>query len=182
MELRSKPHIYIYKGWGNKKSQSFYCTKIDAVLAYKHVFSFHLGIEFRNSYDSLKFVVDRPNFQRMIKLAEQGYIDVIYTKSISRFSRNVADLLKYCEILKDHNVNLIFEENGIELLNSTGSLMLTILGAVAQMEVENTSAHVNWTLQEKMKKGQLVGQANPLGSIQSGIKEKIIREKQNNIK
>ena len=88
----------------------------------------------------------------------------------------------FSEILKDHNVNLIFEENGIELLNSTGSLMLTILGAVAQMEVENTSAHVNWTLQEKMKKGQLVGQANPLGSIQSGIKEKIIREKQNNIK
>lgn len=43
----------------------------------------------------------RPNFQRMIKLAEQGYIDVIYTKSISRFSRNVADLLKYCEVLRN---------------------------------------------------------------------------------
>lgn len=105
----------------------------------------------------------RPNFQRMIRLAEQGLIDIIYTKSISRFSRNVKDLLSYCEILKDHGVNLIFEENGIELLNSSGSLLLTILGAVAQMEVENTSDHINWTLKQKMEKGELVGQANPLG-------------------
>ncbi len=105
----------------------------------------------------------RPNFQRMIKLAEQGHIDIILTKSISRFSRNVGDLQKYCEKLRNNNVNLIFEENGIELLNSTGTLLLTILGAIAQMEVENTSDHINWTLTEKMKKGELVGQANPLG-------------------
>ena len=105
----------------------------------------------------------RPNFQRMIKLAEQGYIDVIYTKSISRFSRNVADLLKYCEILRNHGVNLIFEENGLKLLDSTGSLLLTILGAIAQMEVENTSDHISWTLQKKMESGELVGQPNPLG-------------------
>ena len=57
---------------------------------------------------------------------------------------------------------MIFEENGIELLNSTGSLLLTILGAVAQMEVENTSEHVSWTLQNKMRKGEIVGQP-PLG-------------------
>jgi len=106
---------------------------------------------------------NRPNFQRMIRLAEQGYIDIILTKSISRFSRNVGDLQKYCERLRNHNVNLIFEENGIELLNSSGTLLLTILGAIAQMEVENTSDHINWTLTEKMKKGELVGQANPLG-------------------
>ena len=105
----------------------------------------------------------RPNFQRMIRLAEQGHIDIILTKSISRFSRNVADLLSYCERLKNCNVNLIFEENGIELLNSTGTLMLTILGAVAQMEVENTSDHINWTLKQKMKNGEFVGQPNPLG-------------------
>ncbi|MBQ6270808.1 MAG: recombinase family protein [Clostridiales bacterium] len=105
----------------------------------------------------------RPNFQRMIKYAESGYIDVIYTKSISRFSRNVADLLKYCEILRNHNVNVIFEENSIDLLSAQGTLMLTILGAVAQMEVENTSAHVNWTLQNKIRKGEYVGRANPLG-------------------
>ena len=101
----------------------------------------------------------RPNFQRMIKLAENGLIDIIYTKSISRFSRNVADLLRYCEKLKNENVNVIFEEDNINLLSAQGSLMLTILGAVAQMEVENTSSHVNWTLQKKMENGEYVGQA-----------------------
>lgn len=105
----------------------------------------------------------RPNFQRMIKYAEEGYIDIILTKSISRFSRNVADLLKYCELLRNHNVNVIFEENSIDLLSAQGTLMLTILGAVAQMEVENTSAHVNWTIQQKIRKGEYVGRANPLG-------------------
>ena len=105
----------------------------------------------------------RPDFQRMISLAEHNKIDIIYTKSISRFSRNVADLFHYCELLKDFGVNLIFEEDNIELLNSSGTLLLTILGAVAQMEVENTSEHVNWTLQKKMESGELVGQANALG-------------------
>lgn len=105
----------------------------------------------------------RPGFQRMIRLAQLKQIDIIYTKSISRFSRNVVDLLHYCEMLKECGVNLIFEENGIELLNTTGSLLLTILGAVAQMEVENTSEHVSWTLQNKMRKGELVGRSNPLG-------------------
>lgn len=105
----------------------------------------------------------RPDFQKMIKLAEQGYIDIIYTKSISRFSRNVADLLSYCERLRNQQVNVIFEENSLDILSPQGSLMITMLGAVAQMEVENTSAHVNWTLHNKMKAGEYVGQANPLG-------------------
>ena len=106
---------------------------------------------------------NRPGFQRMISLAECGMIDVIYTKSISRFSRNVADLLSYCKRLKDNGINVIFEENSINLLSEQGTLMLTILGAVAQMEVENTSAHVNWTLQRKMQNGEYVGCANPIG-------------------
>ena len=105
----------------------------------------------------------RPEFQRMITLAKNGYIDIIYTKSISRFSRNVKDLLDYCKDLKDHGVDVVFEENGLRLLDSTGSLMLTILGAVAQMEVENTSAHVQWTMNKRMEEGKLVGQPNPLG-------------------
>ena len=136
--------------------QKFYEDKIKANPDYNFVGVF--------ADEAISGTTDkRPNFQRMIRLAENGMIDIIYTKSISRFSRNVVDLLSYCEKLKDNNVNVIFEENGIELLNSSGSLMLTILGAVAQMEVENTSDHINWTLRNKMEKGELVGQANPLG-------------------
>lgn len=136
--------------------QKFYEEKIKANPDYEFVGVF--------ADEAISGTTDkRPEFQRMIRLAENGYIDIIYTKSISRFSRNVADLLSYCERLRDHGVNLIFEENGIELLNSAGSLMLTILGAIAQMEIENTSDHINWTLRQKMERGDLVGQANPLG-------------------
>lgn len=136
--------------------QKYYEAKIKSNPAYNFVGIF--------ADEAISGITDkRPSFQRMISLAEHNKIDIIYTKSISRFSRNVADLSHYCELLKDNGVNLIFEEDNIKLLNSSGTLLLTILGAVAQMEVENTSEHVNWTLQKKMENGELVGQANALG-------------------
>ncbi len=105
----------------------------------------------------------RPGFQRMIRLAEQGFIDIIYTKSLSRFSRNVMDLKKYCGKLKDHNVDVIFETENLRLLDSSGALLFNILSAISEMEVENTRERVNWKMQIKMEHGELVGQANPLG-------------------
>lgn len=105
----------------------------------------------------------RPQFQQMIEDAKRGKIDLILTKSISRFSRNVADLSKYVQLLKSLSVDVIFEEDGIRLLDDKSSLLLNILASVAQMEVENTSSHINWTLQEKMKRGELVGKPDCLG-------------------
>lgn len=105
----------------------------------------------------------RPEFQQMIRFAEEGAIDLIITKSISRFSRNVADLHKYTEKLKSLGVNVKFEEEGIEIEGAQGTLLLSILGAIAQMEVENTSQHINWALGNKMSNSELVGQPNPLG-------------------
>lgn len=105
----------------------------------------------------------RPEFQRMIADAKKGKIDLIITKSISRFSRNVGDLSKYVQLLKNLDVDVLFEEDNIRLQDERSSLLLNILASVAQMEVENTSSHINWTLQEKMKRGELVGQPNPLG-------------------
>jgi len=105
----------------------------------------------------------RPGFLRMIELAKQGRIDIIYTKSISRFTRNTDDLSKYCKILREHNVDVIFEEENLRLLDASGTLLLTVLGAIYQMEVENTKERVNWTFQKRMERGELVGQANPLG-------------------
>ena len=105
----------------------------------------------------------RPDFQRMILKAVAGEIDMIYTKSISRFSRNTADLLRYTQQLKNSNVDVYFMEEKISLLSSGGTIMLTVLGAIAQMESENTSAHVKHVLQDKMRRGELVGQADCYG-------------------
>lgn len=105
----------------------------------------------------------RPSFQRMIRLAELGYINLIYTKSISRFTRSVTDLRNYCKILKDHNVNVIFEEENIELLSAAGTFMLTLLCSVSEMEANNIREHVTHTLHWMMKDGKIVGRPNPLG-------------------
>lgn len=90
---------------------------------------------------------------RLISDCQNGAIDMIITKSISRFARNTLDTLKYARLLKENNVSVVFEEENIDTLTMDGELLLTILSSVAQQEVENTSAHVKKGLKMKMEKG-----------------------------
>ena len=78
----------------------------------------------------------------MIGDCEKGLIDLIITKSISRFARNTVDTLRYVRRLKEIGVAVLFEEENINTLTMNGELLLTILSSVAQQEVENTSANV----------------------------------------
>lgn len=106
---------------------------------------------------------DRPGFQRMIRQAQAKKIDLILTKSISRFSRSGADLIHYTEILKNLNVNVRFEENNIDLLSPAGKTMLYFSGLIAEMEIENLSDNVKWALRKKMQNSKLVGRGYALG-------------------
>lgn len=74
----------------------------------------------------------RSNFMRMIQDSMNGKIDLILTKSISRFARNTLDTLKYVRMLKEKNVAILFEEENINTLEMAGELLLTILSSVAQ--------------------------------------------------
>ena len=105
----------------------------------------------------------RLGFLKMIGDCEKGYIDLIITKSISRFARNTVDTLRYVRRLKEIGVAVLFEEENINTLTMNGELLLTILSSVAQQEVENTSANVKKGLQMKMKRGELVGWNSCLG-------------------
>lgn len=105
----------------------------------------------------------REDFQRMINSALDGEIDLIMTKSISRFARNTLDTLKYVRMLKEQNVAIYFEEENINTLTMDGELLLTILSSVAQQEVHNTSEHVKKGLKMKMQRGELVGFQGCLG-------------------
>lgn len=105
----------------------------------------------------------REDFQRMINSALAGEIDLIMTKSISRFARNTLDTLKYVRMLKEQNVAIYFEEENINTLTMDGELLLTILSSVAQQEVHNTSEHVKKGLKMKMQRGELVGFQGCLG-------------------
>lgn len=108
-------------------------------------------------------VEKRVNFQRLINDCMNGDIDMIITKSISRFARNTLDTLKYVRRLKEINVAVFFEEENINTLTMDGELLLVILSSVAQQEVENISANVKKGLKMKMQRGELVGFQGCLG-------------------
>jgi len=108
-------------------------------------------------------VKKREDFQRLINDCMNGDVDMIITKSISRFARNTLDTLKYVRMLKDKGVAVFFEEENINTLTMDGELLLVILSSVAQQEVENISANVKKGLKMKMQRGELVGFQGCLG-------------------
>lgn len=105
----------------------------------------------------------RSNFMRMIQDSLNGKIDLILTKSISRFARNTLDTLKYVRMLKEKNVAILFEEENINTLEMAGELLLTILSSVAQQESETISSHVKLGLKMKQQRGELIGYNGCLG-------------------
>lgn len=107
--------------------------------------------------------IKRENFQRMINDCINGDIDMVITKSISRFARNTLDTLKYVRMLKERDVAVFFEDEKINTLTMDGELLLVVLSSVAQQEVENISANVKKGLKMKMKRGELIGFQGCLG-------------------
>lgn len=108
-------------------------------------------------------VKHRQGFQQMINDALDGKIDLILTKSISRFARNTLDILQYVRLLKDKNVAILFEKENINTLDMAGEMLLTILSSLAQAESESISRNVKLGLRMKMKRGELVGFHGCLG-------------------
>jgi len=105
----------------------------------------------------------RMEFQRMINDAVDGKIDLIITKSISRFARNTLDTLKYVRLLKEKNVAIMFEKENINTLTMNGEMLLVILSSLAQQGSESISANVTMGLKMKMKRGEMVGYDGCLG-------------------
>ena len=96
---------------------------------------------------------ERPNFQRMLDDCRSGLIDMIITKSISRFARNTVTLLNTVRELKSLNVDVYFEEQNIHTLSSDGELMLTILASYAQEESRSVSENMKWRVKRNFENG-----------------------------
>jgi len=105
----------------------------------------------------------RDQFQKLIRDCEARKIDMVITKSISRFARNVADVLKYVRILKKLGISVYFEDEKLDTLSMDGEMVLSVLGAVCQQEAENISTNVAKGLKMKMMRGELVGYTACLG-------------------
>ena len=95
----------------------------------------------------------RENFKRMIADCEAHKIDMVITKSISRFARNTQDCLENYRKLKNLGIIVVFEKENISSADTTGELLLTILSSLAQDESRNISENTKWGIRSKFQKG-----------------------------
>ena len=97
----------------------------------------------------------RDEFNRMIEDCMEGEIDMIITKSISRFARNTLDCLKFIRQLKDKNIPVFFEKENINTMDSKGEVMLTIMASLAQQESQSLSQNVKLGIQYRYQQGEV---------------------------
>lgn len=95
----------------------------------------------------------RENFLRLIDDCRNGKIDMIITKSISRFARNTVTLLETVRDLKAWKVDIYFEEQNIHTMSSDGELLLTILASYAQEESRSASENQKWRIKRNFEQG-----------------------------
>ncbi len=96
----------------------------------------------------------RPEFNRMIAACERGDIDMVVTKSISRFARNTIDCLNYIRHLKELRIPIIFEKESINTMESAGELLVTILASIAQQESKSISDNVRMGIEFGFQEGR----------------------------
>lgn len=111
----------------------------------------------------------RPEFLRMIRLCKQKKIDIILTKSISRFARNTVDCLNYIRVLRELGVAVMFEKENINTLKADSELLITMMGAFAQAESESISANVRWGIRQAMREGRVRVSCANLYAYEKGL-------------
>ena len=99
---------------------------------------------------------NRPQFQKMLERARAGEIDLIITKSISRFARNTVTVLKVARELKERGVGIFFEEQNINTLSGDGEMMLAVLASFAQEESRSMSENNKWSIKKKFERGEVM--------------------------
>ena len=104
----------------------------------------------------------RDDFNRMIRKCKQGKIDLILTKSISRFARNTLDTINYTRMLRVMGIGIYFEKENINTLEMDSEMLITMLGAFAQAESESISRNVAWGKRKAIQAGKVYVNFNRL--------------------
>lgn len=97
----------------------------------------------------------RKGFKQMISDALDGKIDLIITKSVSRFARNTVDSLSTIRLLREHGVECYFERENIRTFDSKGELLLTIMSSIAQEEARSISENCTWGQRRRFAEGKV---------------------------
>ena len=98
----------------------------------------------------------REKFNKMIEDCKSGKVDMIITKSISKFARNTLDTLNYVRTLKELGIGVVFEKENIDTLDSKGEVLLTILSSLAQDESRSISENSTWEIRRKFEQGKVI--------------------------
>lgn len=135
---------------------SSYDAQIDY---YTNYIKGHEGWEFVEVYTdegiSGTSTAHRKGFKKMIQDALAGHIDLIVTKSVSRFARNTVDSLVTIRKLKEAGVEVYFEKESIYTFDSKGELLLTIMSSLAQEESRSISENVTWGIRKRFSDGKI---------------------------
>lgn len=118
----------------------------------------------------------RRDFLRLMQDCEARKLDMVITKSISRFARNIQDCMEAIRKLKSLGIAVFFEKEQINTLQVDSELMLTILGSVAQEEVLSASRNNRWAVQKKFQSGEWTPSCLPYGYTKDEQGEIIIHE------
>ena len=99
-------------------------------------------------------ITNRKNFIKMVDKALHGFIDIILVKSISRFGRNITDVIAAINQLREKGVEVYFEKENISTLDNSATIALGIWAKLAEQEAKNVSENVLWSIEKRMKKGR----------------------------
>ena len=98
-------------------------------------------------------VVERPEFQRMLQDCRLGKIDLVITKSITRFARNTVVLLQTIRELKSLDIDCYFEKEHMHSISPDGELLITLLAMYAEEEARSASENQKWRIRKKFEQG-----------------------------
>ncbi len=156
--LPSRKRVAAYARVSGERDASLHSLSAQ-ISHYSAFIQRHKGWEYAGVYadEAMTGTKDsRAEFQRLLRDCRDGRIDIILTKSISRFARNTVDLLETVRELREMNVEVYFERENIRSMSGDGELMLTILASFAQEESRSVSENCKWRIRKRFAKGEIV--------------------------
>lgn len=156
-EIKRKARVAAYARVSSGKDAMLHSLSYQ-VSYYSKMIQGHDGWEFAGIYSDEAISgtkVDRENFNRMIGDCRAKKIDLVITKSISRFARNTVVLLETVRELKLLGVDVYFEEQNIHTMSGDGELMISILAGFAQEEAKSVSENMKWRIRKNFEEGQI---------------------------
>lgn len=178
-ELRPKKRVCAYcrVSTDSAKQHNSYVAQVEYYKAY---------IEKRDEWELVGIFADeaksgtqvkkREEFLRMMKECENGNIDIIITKSVTRFARNTIDSIEAIRKLKSLGITIYFEKENINTMSEQSEQMLTILSSLAQGESESISNNCRWGIQKRFRDGSYKISCVPYGYTKNKDGELIIKE------